>query len=66
MKVYHRTKFIYFIFTAQHFCHEAMNNFLPCDLNTVDILYLDKFETTDTHSSQDRGLNNLQCFRILS
>ena len=51
---------------GSHLCHEAMNCCLPCGLNTVDIVYFDKFETTDSDSAPDSAPDNLLCFHFLS
>lgn len=48
--------------TYSHLCHEAMNCSPPCGLNTVDISYFDKCETTYIDSSQDSAPDNLRRF----
>ena len=50
------------LLTHSHLCHGAMNCSLLCGLNTVDILYFDKFETTDIYNSLDSVPDNLQYF----
>ena len=45
-----------------HLCNEAVNCSQPCGLNTVDILYFDKFETTCIYNSLDNAPDNLRYF----